>query len=556
MTRIALGLMILIAPAVAVAAAALEPAGSQWHGPPADPAGWPAPTHYIAPDGDDDNDGLSPERPWGTFAHAIARLRAGDTLALLDGDYTLDTTGMLSIESGHGGPAWHGLPDAPITVRALNERRAVLHSDGLTPAIWVGHARYWNVLGLTVLGADTPTDQRNPRHRLPGMEPVYAIVDVYHSRDIALKRILAANSNRLGLNANNHIYLVHDSQHITLEECEAYNHHRHAFISWQTEYVTYRRCYVNTRDHFETHGEDPDLKAAIGHRRFGDEAIAYYRGSRGTVENCIIEGRNVGFHSHGGLTFASNYGGCYNRFLGCIAIDTWHASRIDARLAPYVQVRPAIGNYFKDFLVVGSVAGNGLWYSTVIDQVAENVTIHRGAGNGFVADSRADASCELVRPWGRCSHVLRNALVFGRDGAGITTTPHYDFLVEYSNSWDNHVENWNPLEPLDDDSGNIRRSMSVRPTKMGLGPGEAIVFVPEGSNMKGAGKDGADIGANVIYRYVGGELTGEPLWNPETGEFPHGALVEGINDVPGESLFDVHTRLNIGGEGLPLPYAR
>lgn len=71
--------------------------------------------------------------------------------------------------------------------------------------------------------------------------------------------------------------------------------------------------------------------------------------------------------------------------------------------------------------------------------------------------------------------------------------------------------------------------------------------------MKGAGLNGADIGANILYRYENGVLTREPLWNPSTGEFPHGALVAGLNDVPGQSLFDVHRRLNVNTNGCLFP---
>jgi hypothetical protein len=44
--------------------------------------------------------------------------------------------------------------------------------------------------------------------------------------------------------------------------------------------------------------------------------------------------------------------------------------------------------------------------------------------------------------------------------------------------------------------------------------------VPDGSNMKGAGADGRDIGASVLRRYQDGVLTTQRLWDPTTGAFP------------------------------------
>ncbi len=40
----------------------------------------------------------------------------------------------------------------------------------------------------------------------------------------------------------------------------------------------------------------------------------------------------------------------------------------------------------------------------------------------------------------------------------------------------------------------------------------AYLFVPNNSPLKGAGANGADIGANIIYEYVDGQLTNTPLW--------------------------------------------
>jgi hypothetical protein len=83
--------------------------------------------------------------------------------------------------------------------------------------------------------------------------------------------------------------------------------------------------------------------------------------------------------------------------------------------------------------------------------------------------------------------------------------------------------------------------------------GTCKVFIPSGSPMKGADKNGGDIGANVLYRYENGSLTNQPLWNPVTGEFPHGAIVAGVNDIAGSSAFDVHKRLNVNTNGCLLP---
>src|SRR5262249_5422833 len=88
--------------------------------------------------------------------------------------------------------------------------------------------------------------------------------------------------------------------------------------------------------------------------------------------------------------------------------------------------------------------------------------------------------------------------------------------------------------------------------------GSCLVWIPDSSPMKRAGKDGADLGANVLYRYQDGTLSKQPLWDAQTGTFPCGAIIPGVNDIPGSSCFDIHDRLNINRNGCSFPdgYAR
>ena len=83
--------------------------------------------------------------------------------------------------------------------------------------------------------------------------------------------------------------------------------------------------------------------------------------------------------------------------------------------------------------------------------------------------------------------------------------------------------------------------------------GTCKVFIPRTSSVKGKGEGGADIGANILYRYEKGKLTNQRLWNPQTGAFPGGAIVKGVNNISGSSLFDVHKRLNVNTNGCAFP---
>ncbi len=75
----------------------------------------------------------------------------------------------------------------------------------------------------------------------------------------------------------------------------------------------------------------------------------------------------------------------------------------------------------------------------------------------------------------------------------------------------------------------------------------------QASNMAGAGEDGSDIGANIVFRVGNRVTTDRKLWNQQTGAFPCGAIVAGVNDMAGSSCFDVHERLNVGMNGCEIP---
>jgi len=79
------------------------------------------------------------------------------------------------------------------------------------------------------------------------------------------------------------------------------------------------------------------------------------------------------------------------------------------------------------------------------------------------------------------------------------------------------------------------------------------VYLPPASPLRGAGAGARDVGAEVVYRYEGGLLTTERLWDAAAGTFPCGATVPGLNDDPTQSCVGVHQRLHVGSAGCPLP---
>jgi hypothetical protein len=91
-------------------------------------------TYYLSPRGNDGRAGTQ-VAPWKTFAHAWEVLRPGDTLVLLDGTYTEETTGVLQPNMRNGRPG------KPITVKALHDGKVTI--DGQQRAIPVKLGDNW-----------------------------------------------------------------------------------------------------------------------------------------------------------------------------------------------------------------------------------------------------------------------------------------------------------------------------------------------------------------------------------------------------------------------------
>ena len=491
-------------------------------------------TFYISPAGDDDNSGTSRSAPFRRFSTVIAKLRPGDLLVVLSGTYTRETTGLPSIDCD--GEAANGTEAAPITIRAENEREAFLSSDGTQTSFEMRNCGWWNIEGLRAANQDNAGGDQTGGHP-------FRFSEVHH---VQLRRLLGSHNNR---RHNTHVYAIEDSRYVLLEECEAYFYHRHAFSIWKSYGVVLRRCYANSM----RYGQD-GCCSTIDNRNFGDSAVALYGSSSSIVENCISENHANGFHVAGvsNSLDPSGHGGRHNKILGSISLDDAIAGLVSSRTVGG-DYNNALGNVFRDFVAI-ETEGIGLFLRGAADTVIENVTLYASSdAGGLVADGGdpgVGGTCGSRNPEG-CDLTARNVLALYNDSYGIAALEQHDWDVEYSNAIGGDAA-WSAGEPIGDGSGNVRESLMTDPGPIGRGEGECIAWIPSDSPMKGAGRDGRDIGANVVYRYENGQLTSAPLWNLDSGAFPCGAVVEGIND--GErGCRNVHRRLNVNVNGCALP---
>ncbi len=492
------------------------------------------PSFYISPSGSDSNAGTSPDKPWRTFAKAIPALQPGNTLVVADGTYTRTTTGLPLIDCNNG--AHNGTSSQPITIRAANERKAFLSSDGYQSGFQMFNCSWWNVQGLHAASVDNTSGGQ-----LDGFP--FRFYNVTH---VNARRLLGDHNNRM---QNTHIFAFENSQYVLVEECEAYYYHRHGFDIWQSRFVTVRRSYANSMKYGAL-----GCCSTIDNRAYGDEAYSLYGTSDSIVENSISENEANGYQIHGTVssTDPSGNGGRRNRILGSISLNDSVSALVSSRYTSGAY-HNARDNQFVDFVSI-NVGGNGLFLRGAAGTVVQNVTLYDAGYSGLSADggdSGLGGTCGSTNPDG-CSFTARNVLSVGNASYGVEVSGAYSsWLVESSNAVAN-AANYSSSETPGDTSGNIQTSQSRAVPSLGLGAGQCVLWAPAGSWLIGAGKSGANIGATIVNRYVDGTLTGTRLWDPTTGAFPCGAIVAGVNDAA-TGCASVHTRLNVNVNGCTLP---
>ena len=496
-------------------------------------------TYYVSPNGNDSNPGTTADRPWRTFdkvLNASRPLRPGDTVVLLDGTYTRQTTGLPHVECGPTGNAPNGTPDRPVVVRAQHERQALLQSDGSAPGFSMEGCGWWQVEGLRAASRDADAPQAG------GYPFRFSRVD-----HVTLERLLGSHNNR---RQNTHVFAVEDSTNVLLEECEAYFFHRHAFSIWRSRFVTLRRCYANSMRYGER-----GCCSTIDNRAYGDEAFSLYGTSDSIVENSISENEANGFQIHGiaNPLDPSGSGGRHNRILGSVSLGDSVPLLVGSRMVGGTY-HNAEGNEIRDFIAARTTSGAGIYLRGAAGTVVENATLYGSSGpGGLVADAGdpgLGGTCGPSNPDG-CSLVARYVLSLdNRNGDGFLVSGLENWRIEWCDASGNRVDYGSPELP-GDDAGHIRHCEVLDVPEIGLGDGQCLIQVPDGSALKRAGDGAHDIGATIVRRYHDGKLTRQPLWDPATGAFPCGAVVAGINDGPIRCT-NVHERLNVNAHGCHL----
>jgi len=465
---------------------------------------------YLSPTGSDSNFGTSPASPWKTFAFAIPRLQPGDRLILKNGTYTGSNTGYPKIICGQN--ASSGEPGRPITITAEAERQAFLDGDGSARPFYMRDCSHWNVEGLRAEGGDFSFESG---------DEMGSVFVVKNSSYITVKRSLGEKPNRY---KNAHVFNIIRSSHILLEENEAYTFHRHGFSIFRSDSITVRRNYAHSRSYANLAGGYNSKE-----KYHGDEGLTFYWSDHSIMENSISE-RNEQIGNTGS----------YNLFIGNISLGDSFCFSVGHH--PSGGPEPT-QNLYIDNVAINCV-GNGVHSRSPTSVIIRNMTAINCGKAGFWSDNGFSSDNNSQYTWDIDPDVTVQNMLAVNSSTGFVVTNSDQFRrleLDYLNAYNNNVNYGNGTESR-------KNSTEINPEL-----GSCMVFIPENSPMKGIAKDGADIGANILYRSQDGNLTSQPLWDLTSGAFPCGTIVQGVNDKPDSSCFDVHKRLNVNTNGCSLP---
>lgn len=463
-------------------------------------------TYYISPIGSDANPGTL-SKPWLTWTYAFAKSTCGDILLVMDGTYTRVTHGVPIITKVCTSQTVY-------TIQAHNERQAFIDGDGSNNSFRFLNAQYVTLIGLRIKSADNASG-------------AVSVVSIKQSHHITIKRCLIYENNRY---ANTHLIENNQSNFNLYEENELYDFHRHGILVYYSANNILRRNYFHAR----SRAAIPDgYNGTSGDNGTGDDAIAIYPGADNIVENNIADGTMSKGYAVEATSISTN-----NRFYGNISNGPDRGIELDAR-GNGIEKMPN-NTYIENFVSINPVTGlfgpgsgrEGVYSRSARNVVCNQCTVLGSPSRGYVADKI------LSNPGdGIYSFFITNSLVLNASSGFHITADIQTWSGTNVNAFSNTTNyslashaNWISKSTTDPQMGTCK------------------VWRPDGSVAKIN-----NWGADILYRYENGILTNVPLWDRTTSEFPHGVLVTGINDVPGQSLFDVHKRLNVNANGCPFP---
>jgi hypothetical protein len=252
--------------------------------------------------------------------------------------------------------------------------------------------------------------------------------------------------------------------------------------------------------------------------------IKLYKANDNIVENCITldhkdsQGHGAGHHGFRIVSWNSAYNASSNNsHYGNIALNL--PDKVTAYAIETNDPVGGVGNSYKDCVAVNAYRGMGFYDDGTDQTTVENCTL---INNRITSDK----SHGLFNGYGVTRTVVRNTISANNLARGFSDSG--DLSVFYSGTYANAGGDYNGTSC----------TTGCRTDDPQL---KYITRIEDSSPYKGAGENGADIGANIIYKYIDGVLTNQPLW-----PWPHEDWIK-------EDMLDATFLTEVGRTGAGTP---
>ncbi len=403
-------------------------------------------TYYLSPSGSDTaNDGRSLSSPWKSFSKAFGSMAAGDELILLDGTYSAAAgTGYISyLGTGSAQPPSGTNVNNMTYVHALNPGNVTLQGG-----LFIGRSfrkdSFISIQDVTFEGGGS----------------------LYNTSYVTIKDCGFHGSFSVG--TNDHDY---GNDYDLIEDVWVWaSGSRIIAINYRSHHNVWRRVVVR--------GDGCGTSSCSGSGN-PNVGITMYNSMDVSVQNVMVVDRILAATDAPYADFAvaqHSPGPLFGRaeWLGTISLnapDTGYYMEPDASEDPTIRISNA---------VAWDASGTGFnLANSGTNNLLENLTAYGRTGDGI------RVAPELT------SGILRNAISTnaGRYGINSKYTPSY-------------VDVYNPGSSTYNQTSCSTGCYSSNPIADGAVP--SLKYLPRieaGSFLKGKGNAGADIGANVLYRY-------------------------------------------------------
>jgi hypothetical protein len=425
-------------------------------------------TFYLSPTGRNDGGCQSPTAPCRSFAYVFGRMAGGDELVLLDGTYSAGAgTGTMHWDNGaNSAQPPSGTPSRPTTIHAQNPGRVTIQGE-----LFIGRSArkdsYITLRGLTFEGGGT----------------------LYNTSYVTVKD--CGFHGGLGIGTNDHAQGNTDD---LIEDVWVWAAgQRIIAINYRAHRNVWRRVVVR--------GDGCGTPSCSGS---GNPNVGFtvYDSHDVSVQNVLVVDRILASSDEGYADFAVAqhtedpqwYFG-RNEWLGTISLNAadqgyYMEPDVGQTVDPTIKISNAVAwNASGGF--------NLARYGT--NNLLENLTVF----------SREYDAVRVAPALASLGGTLRNVLVLG-SGRFAVNSAYPASHVNVSGTWSEGA--FNQTSPTNVIPGNPRADGSLR----------YLTRIEAGSPLKGRGFGGADIGANVLFRYgTDGARYGErgydalgtvPLW--------------------------------------------